>query len=138
MQLATSNDSVEKPQPNSSPLTDSSGLNIPGDIADNIFRYLEDDRATLVSCGLVTRTWTYFSHRRVFRTVTLRMKPFVAHKSTSDLLRFFQQKPEISSFVQELQLIGNSRFPTPICIPYHLVKLLDALPNLQDLAITQA
>lgn len=107
---------------------DEHGSQIPAlypEIIEDILRHLESDKAALMACALVSRTWVYTTRRHLFRNLQIR-------EAQPDLVPFLANTPTISRHIQELRL-GHS---SPVVKSRHRLNtttIRDILRNLPAL-----
>lgn len=106
-------------------------LGLVPDIVAVIVDHLHDDKDSLFSCSLISRSWTRPSHSYLFRGVKLRLV------STVDQLvlakSFFQDALHIKDFVRRLHIVAESD-PVEIELT-RLYNLVNCLSHLQCLTL---
>ncbi|KAH8104645.1 hypothetical protein BXZ70DRAFT_921855 [Cristinia sonorae] len=123
-------------------------MGIPGELSDKIIDVLRDDKATLLSCSLVSKNWTLRSQYHLFKTVTIvcpsveEQFAFVEwlHHSDSEHLRMFLRTLKIQTeFTKNLRItryhLNTGRIRQEFLRFDALERMLRQLPNLDRLEL---
>ncbi|KAJ3573152.1 hypothetical protein NP233_g2614 [Leucocoprinus birnbaumii] len=87
---------------------------LPQELVDSIIAYVDDDRATLVSCAQVSRFWLHSSRQLLFANISL--SPHSSGKSLPQqlcqrLYRVLQDSPGIIQYIRHLQIVDGGSSP---------------------------
>ncbi|KAI0708739.1 hypothetical protein C8T65DRAFT_576262, partial [Cerioporus squamosus] len=78
-------------------------LRLPAEVTDSILDYLHDDRPTLRTCSLVSRSWLPSCRYHLFSEVVVRSAD---HPLTlSSFLEFLPTSPDIASYIRTLKVV---------------------------------
>lgn len=104
---------------------------LPPELIDAILGHVDDgDQPLLLSCRLVSRTWSQLCLPLVFRTISVRLRDEGFHASSKPLQSFYEfssTRTDISRYVQTLSIL----YDTPIVVQDHTI--LHAYPIDVDL-----
>lgn len=118
-------------------------LHLPQELVDSIIAYVDDDRATLVSCAQVSRSWLHSSRHYLFANISL--SPHSSGKSLPQvscqrLYRVLQDSPAIIQYIRHLQIVDGGSSPNVptrqwITSERSLPPLLKLLTHLRQLEL---
>ncbi|KAF9000385.1 hypothetical protein BDZ89DRAFT_698008 [Hymenopellis radicata] len=107
----------------------STNTSLPPDLVDMIIRHLSGDKDALRNCALVSRTWSVFSQRALFRSIQVNLDTY---KKMAKLLDDLISLPHLQTLVRGLTIC--ERRPDdgiPSCTHMScLASVLSLLPNL--------
>lgn len=116
-------------------------LCVPQELLDNIIDHLYDDRGTLLSTCLVSRSWAPSSRLHLFRTITLRCPNHTDGSTFSQFVIFATTHPEMAAFIRTLKISSltypvyrrRSEHKRPIVTPRVLHTVIHPLQRLETL-----
>ncbi|KAF9443191.1 hypothetical protein P691DRAFT_680026 [Macrolepiota fuliginosa MF-IS2] len=89
-------------------------LHLPQELVDSIIEYVGDDRSTLCSCALVSRSWLHSSRYHLFANISL--SPHIQgnippQQLCAQLYGVLQESPAIVPYIRSLQIFDGGLPP---------------------------
>jgi hypothetical protein len=116
---------------------------LPQELVDAVIDYVDDDRASLLACARVSRSWLHSSRHHLFASIAL--SPHSQSKSSPQqlcqrLYRVLQENPAIVPYIRTLQVLDggpppNIRTGQWITSERSLPPLLKLLTHLRQLEL---
>ena len=100
-------------------------LEVPPEIVDRTIDYLHDDKGSLKSCSLVSRTWHNTSRFHLFRTIHVKARLNDNKRPFAHFLRFFDTAPDAALHIRTIQIEPGVDYKT--CAIFCMHDLHDIL-----------
>ena len=108
-------------------------LRLPAEVTDNILDYLHDDRPTLRTCCLVSRSWLPSCRYHLFSEVVVRSAEHPL--SLANFLEFVPTSPDIASYIRTLRVVTPKKTPLREVYVEDLEAALEPLCRLERLIV---
>ncbi|KAJ6594252.1 hypothetical protein B0H19DRAFT_1094643 [Mycena capillaripes] len=121
---------------------------VPTEVAEYIIDFLDgvDDRDTLLSCSLVSRSWVQSSQSHLFHNICLRFRIFwqLKYPGVTGILshrldKILVDSPHLAHYIRTLEVVNDnlSLAPSWVSSEPSLPRLLSKLSTLRSLRLTQ-